>query len=112
MALNPERTMLPADYLAFERAQTAAKHEYLDGQITAMGDACVAHNLIAVNVLTTLRLQMRGRPCTVFGGDMRVKVSATGHYTSFLRKRASFPTWLGQSRHAKVGNAKRSCLCS
>ena len=81
MAINPERKMHPAEYLAFERAQTDAKHEYLDGEITAMSGASLEHNLIAVNVLTALRTQMRGRPCNVFSGDMRVKVSATGFYT-------------------------------
>lgn len=81
MAINPERKMHPAEYLAFERAQTDAKHEYLDGGITAMSGASLAHNLIAVNVLTALRIQMRGRLCNVFSGDMRVKVSATGLYT-------------------------------
>jgi Uma2 family endonuclease len=81
MAINPERKMHSAEYLAFERAQTDAKHEYLDGEITAMSGASLAHNLIAVNVLTALRTQMRGRPCNVFSGDMRVKVSATGLYT-------------------------------
>ena len=81
MAINPERKMYPAEYLAFERAQTDAKHEYLDGEITAMSGASLEHNLIAVNVLTALRTQMRGRPCNVFSGDMRVKVSATGLYT-------------------------------
>ncbi len=81
MAINPERKMHPAEYLAFERAQTDAKHEYLDGEITAMSGASLEHNLIAVNVLTALRTQMRGRPCNVFSGDMRVKVSATGLYT-------------------------------
>jgi Uma2 family endonuclease len=81
MAVNPERKMQLAEYLAFERAQTDVKHEYLDGEITAMSGASLAHNLIAVNVLTVIRTQMRGRPCNVFGGDMRVKVSATGLYT-------------------------------
>ena len=81
MAINPERKLRPAEYLAFERAQTDAKHEYLDGEITAMSGASLEHNLIAVNVLTALRTQMRGRPCNVFSGDMRVKVSATGLYT-------------------------------
>ncbi len=81
MAINPERKMHPAEYLAFERAQTDAKHEYLDGEITAMSGVSLEHNLIAVNVLTALRTQMRGRPCNVFSGDMRVKVSATGLYT-------------------------------
>ena len=81
MAINPEHKISPADYLAFERAQTGIKHEYLNGEITAMVGASVAHNLISVNVLTALRTQMRGRPCNVFSGDMRVKVSATGLYT-------------------------------
>jgi Uma2 family endonuclease len=81
MAINPEHKMHPAEYLVFERAQTDAKHEYLDGEITAMGGASLQHNLIAVNVLTALRTQMRGRLCDVFSGDMRVKVSATGLYT-------------------------------
>jgi Uma2 family endonuclease len=81
MAINPEHKMQPVEYLAFERAQTGARHEYLDGAITAMVGASVAHNLISVNVLTALRTQMRGRPCNVFSGDMRVKVSATGLYT-------------------------------
>jgi Uma2 family endonuclease len=81
MAVNPERKMQRDEYLAFERTQTDVKHEYLDGEITAMSGASLEHNLIAVNVLTALRTQMRGRPCSVFGGDMRVKVSATGLYT-------------------------------
>jgi Uma2 family endonuclease len=81
MSINPDHNMPPAEYLAFERAQTDAKHEYLDGEFTAMNGASLAHNLIAVNILTTLRTQMRGRPCNVFSGDMRVKVSATGLYT-------------------------------
>lgn len=79
MAINP--TLTPAEYLAFERTQHDARHEYLNGQVTAMGGASEAHNLIVWNVLASLHGQMRGRPCRAYGSDMRVKVPASGLYT-------------------------------
>ena len=79
MAINPMLT--PSAFLAFERTQHDAKHEYLNGQITAMGGASEAHNLIVWNVLASLHGQMRGRPCRSYGSDMRVKVPASGLYT-------------------------------
>ena len=39
MALNPLTKLTPAEYLAYERAQTDARHEYLDGEITLIGSA-------------------------------------------------------------------------
>ena len=81
MAINPQTKMTPAEYLAFERAQTDAKHEYLNGEITAMSGASLVHNIIVTNLVISLGTQMRGRPCNVFSSDMRVKVPATGLYT-------------------------------
>ena len=79
MAINP--TLTPAEFLAFERTQRDAKHEYLNGQITVTGEASEAHNLIVWNVLASLHSQMRGRPCRSYGNDMRVKIPASGLYT-------------------------------
>lgn len=81
MAINPHTKMTPAEYLAFERTQTDAKHEYLHGEITAMSGASLIHNMIVTNLVISLGTQMRGRPCNVFSSDMRVKVPATGLYT-------------------------------
>jgi len=39
------------------------------------------HHLIVTNVLRELSLQLKGRPCTTYPSDMRVKVSPTGLYT-------------------------------
>jgi len=39
MAITPQRTLTPAEYLAFERAQTDAKHECLNGEVILMADA-------------------------------------------------------------------------
>ncbi len=79
MAIHPRLT--PEEYLAFERSQTDAKHDYLDGEIMAMTGASEAHNLITWNVLASLHVQMRGRSCRSYGSDMRVKIPATGLYT-------------------------------
>jgi hypothetical protein len=38
MAIAPQRTLTPAEYLAFERAQTGAKHEYLSAWSTFSGE--------------------------------------------------------------------------
>ena len=88
MALNPEKTWTPAEYLAFEREQHDAKHEYLDGRIIPMAEtihgmagASLAHNRIVSNLVISLGTQMRGRPCDVFSSDMCLHIPATGLYT-------------------------------
>ncbi|HEX2907490.1 MAG TPA: Uma2 family endonuclease [Phototrophicaceae bacterium] len=74
------QTMTEAEYLELERA-SEFKHEYVGGTVLAMTGASRAHNLISVNVITTLKNQLRGQPCEVYPGDMRVKVEVTRLYT-------------------------------
>ena len=81
MAINPRTTLTSAEYLAFERAQTDAKHEYLNGEVIMIAGASLEHNRIVSNLVATLHGQMRGRACDVFSGDMRIHISATGLYT-------------------------------
>jgi Uma2 family endonuclease len=68
------------EYLALER-QAQCKSEYYAGEIFAMAGASRWHNLIVTNVLRELSLQLKGRPCTTYPSDMRVKVSPAGLYT-------------------------------
>lgn len=70
----------PQQYLALER-DAPQKHEYINGEIFAMGGASERHNLIVVNVAASIHGQLRGKPCKVYASDMRLKVSATGLYT-------------------------------
>lgn len=70
----------PQEYLALER-RAEGKSEYVNGMVYAMTGASREHNLIALNVASELRTQLRGRPCETYTSDMRVKVSATGMYT-------------------------------
>ncbi len=69
-----------AQYLARERAATY-RSEYLAGRMYAMSGGSRAHNVITLNLGSTLQAQLRGRPCEVYVLDMRVKVAPTGLYT-------------------------------
>ncbi|MBI3797413.1 MAG: Uma2 family endonuclease [Deltaproteobacteria bacterium] len=80
MSLQPQHSYTPEEYLALER-KAEFKSEYLAGEIFAMSGASRQHNLIAGNVFASLHAQFRHRPCEVYMGDMRVKVSSTGLYT-------------------------------
>jgi len=61
------------DYLAGE-AESPIKHEYLDGEVFAMGGASDAHVTIAGNVFSLLRAHLRGGPCRVYITDMKLQV--------------------------------------
>lgn len=69
----------PEDYLAIERA-AEYKNEYVNGEIFAMTGASRKHNLIVTNVVSTLSSQLRGKPCEVYPGEMRVKAPAARSY--------------------------------
>jgi Uma2 family endonuclease len=68
-----------AEYLARERHATY-KSEYYRGEIFAMAGATREHNLVAVNVASILREQLRATNCETYPSDMRVRLPS-GLYT-------------------------------
>jgi Uma2 family endonuclease len=70
----------PEQYLALER-KAAVKSEYYDGCIRAMAGASRVHNLIALNIGSEIRSQLRDRPCETYANDMRVHVGPSRLYT-------------------------------
>jgi Uma2 family endonuclease len=54
------------------------KHEFLGGDVWAMAGGTPSHSAVAINVAALLSEQLRGRPCRVFGSDLRIRVRATG----------------------------------
>jgi len=68
------------DYFDLE-SHSAEKHEFLNGEIFAMGGAKSSHNLVATNTLVALAAALRGQPCKPFNSDQRVHVPRTGLYT-------------------------------
>jgi Uma2 family endonuclease len=80
MSSQPKTYLTPAEYLAIER-EAEYKNEYIDGEIVAMTGASRRHNLIAINITSELRRQLKDRPCEVYGSDMRIRVPSSRLYT-------------------------------
>ncbi len=78
----PQRVapLTPAEYLKIERA-AEFRHEYFNGEMFAMFGGSPQHSLIKMNVGGELRDQLKGRPCTAFDSDLRIRVSPAGLYT-------------------------------
>jgi len=68
------------EYLELER-QSETKNEYWNGEIHPMDPINVQHSLIVTNVIANLGLQLKKSPCSVYVGNLRLKVSSTGLYT-------------------------------
>lgn len=64
-------------YLAFE-AQAEGKHEYLAGQVIAMGGASRAHGLLATALSSLLLPSARNKDCQLFTADMKVRIDHEG----------------------------------
>lgn len=79
MLANPETTMTPQQYLEWEPTQEL-RYEYVNGEVFAMTGGTIAHNTIAVNLVTALKNHLRGGSCQVFIADVKVKVSQNGPF--------------------------------
>lgn len=70
----------PDQYLKMERA-SEEKHEYYKGEIFAMSGASWKHNVIVKNVNTLVLPFLTGKPCDMFGSDLRIHVPENSLYT-------------------------------
>ena len=68
--------MSAADYLAFEE-KGGVCHEFIGGEIRAMGGASEPHNTIAGNIFSALRTRLRGGPCRVYMADFKVRLEVS-----------------------------------
>ncbi len=102
MPLAPKPTYTFEDYLALERADPQVRHEYLRGEIFAMGGASEGHNLIAWNIAGELRQQMKGRPCRAYTADMKVRVTAADA--------GKYPDVLALCGEPELHDDRRDCL--
>ncbi len=62
------------DYLSGERV-SEIRHEYVDGVAYAMAGASINHNQITVNVLTSFKIQLKGKLCRPFSSDLLVRTA-------------------------------------
>jgi Uma2 family endonuclease len=60
-------------YLDWEITQSE-KHEFIAGEIFAMGGARRAHVTVALNIASALKSHLRGGPCRAYVSDMKLRV--------------------------------------
>jgi Uma2 family endonuclease len=71
--------MIPAEYLAWEAAQSG-KHQYLRGEVFAMAGASPRHNRLSARVLAALEAALRAGPCAPFTSDQKIHIPRTGNF--------------------------------
>lgn len=73
MALAEKLIVSVADYLQGELL-SEIKHEYIDGEVYAMVGVKRAHDTVTTNLIAFLHSYLRGSPCRVHSGEMKVRV--------------------------------------
>ncbi len=68
-----------ANYLAWE-AEQSERHVYVRGEVFSMAGGTAEHNSAALNVALALNQHLKGTPCKVFIGDMRLHIQAANCY--------------------------------
>ncbi|MGD1862904.1 MAG: Uma2 family endonuclease [Leptolyngbyaceae cyanobacterium] len=68
------------EYLELE-VNSPERHEYIDGEIRLMTGGTPDHNTIAGNLLTALKLALKGKSYRVFITDQRLWIPACEQYT-------------------------------
>jgi Uma2 family endonuclease len=80
MSAQPKTLRSPEEYLEQER-RAEYKSEYLAGEVFATAGASRCHGLIVMNVAGHLWQQLKGRPCKVHSGDLRLLVTPASLHT-------------------------------
>ncbi len=66
----------PEEYLRWEAIQPE-KHEYVGGEVFAMGGASRRHVTISGNLFSALDEALFGTPCRVYMADMKIEIATT-----------------------------------
>jgi Uma2 family endonuclease len=80
MSTVPKHDITAEEYLHRER-KAEFRSEYFRGELFAMAGASANHNLIVLNAGSSLREQLKKKPCRVYPSDLKLRIEATGLYT-------------------------------
>lgn len=68
------------EYFVWEETQLE-RHDFYYGEVFAMAGGTLAHNTVTGNAFVALKQHVKGSPCRVFMGDVRVQLSKAQHYS-------------------------------
>jgi Uma2 family endonuclease len=80
MSTQPIPRLTVAQYLEIER-KADFRSEYIDGEVFAMAGGSRNHALVAAAVVARLDEQLRDKPCSVAGSDLRLYCPAVDMLT-------------------------------
>jgi Uma2 family endonuclease len=69
--MSVQETWTIEEYFELEERSTL-RHEYINGAIYAMNGVSHAHNFVSLALASALRQHLRGGPCRVFSGALRL----------------------------------------
>ncbi|MDD5034005.1 MAG: Uma2 family endonuclease [Methylococcaceae bacterium] len=69
----PVQRLTHDEYFALEQAQDQ-RYEYHAGEVYAMAGGSESHALISMNIGAALVNALRGKPCRVYGADMKLHI--------------------------------------
>lgn len=72
--------LTPEEYFAWEEKQLE-KHEYIDGEVYAMGGGSVNHGRIAVRLTALFEAHLANSGCITGNSDIKVNIVETNSYT-------------------------------
>lgn len=78
VAAAPRLVYSFGEYVRFE-AEAREQHEFVGGLILAMAGGTLEHARRTAKVIALLDAQLRGHRCSVFDGNARIRVRATGN---------------------------------
>lgn len=79
MSAETKRRYTLDEYLALEH-ESDARLEFWDGEVFMMSGGTIGHERVMGNTFDLFRIQLRDRECTVFGGNMQIKVPTAPPY--------------------------------
>lgn len=97
-AAVPERRLFTfEEYLEIEKS-SPLRHEYVSGEIFAMGEPRQAHAIIGMNLAAALHAHLSGRPCRTYAGARRLHFKCRGDDVAYYPD-----VWVGcgETRTAK-----------
>lgn len=77
----PQRLYTVEEYLALDAAAPrGVRYEYANGLVTVLTGASGNHEQLVARIAASLVIATQGRPCSVFGSNLRVGVRASRAY--------------------------------
>ncbi|PNW29630.1 UNVERIFIED_CONTAM: hypothetical protein BEN50_20775 [Euhalothece sp. KZN 001] len=72
--------LTPEEYFAWEEKQLE-KHEYIEGEVYAMGGGSINHGRIAIRLTAMFDEHLEGSKCITGNSDIKVNILKTNNYT-------------------------------